>query len=74
MEGAPADEVAVDHAGFVDEGTSANLQVELALGHGGHAPPHDTIGPGGDFHPMADAGNRQVFVEEILSNTTISTA
>lgn len=64
VEGASTDEVAVDHAGFVDEGSSANLQVELAVGRGGHAPPHDTICPGGDFHPVADAANRQVVVEK----------
>ena len=29
VEGASTDEVAVDHAGFVDEGTSANLHDEL---------------------------------------------
>ena len=58
MEGTSAHEVAIDHAGFVDEGSSANLQIELALGHGGHAPAHDTIGPGGDFNPMTDAGDR----------------
>ena len=57
VEGPSTDEVAIDHAGFVDEGSPANLQVELALGHGGHAAPHDTIGPGGDFHPMANTGD-----------------
>lgn len=36
-EGAAADEVAVDHAGFIDKRAATDFEIKLRLGHGGHA-------------------------------------
>ena len=68
VEGAPAYQVAVDHAGLVDEGASADLEVELALGHRGHATSADAVGPGRNLHAMAYTGHGEIVVEEILGD------
>jgi len=49
VEGATANEVAVDDAGFVDEDASGDFEVELAFGDGGHFAAFDTVGVGGAF-------------------------
>ena len=56
VEGATAYQVSVHYAGFIHEGATADLQVELALGDCGHASSHNPIGPGRYFHPMANTG------------------
>ena len=57
VEGATAHQISVHYAGLIHEGATADFQVELALWDCGHASPHNTIGPGGDFHPMANTGD-----------------
>ena len=41
----------------------------MALGHGGHAPPFDAIGAGGDFDAVADAAYGLVAVKKVAGNT-----
>lgn len=64
-EGAPADEVTVDHAGFIDKRAATNFEIKLRLGHGGHAAAFHAIGARGDFHTVTHAGDGGVFLEEI---------
>ena len=63
--GASADQVAVDDARLVDEHAAADLEVELALGHGRHAAALDAAGAGGDLHAVAHAGNGLAGLEEV---------
>ena len=66
--GAAADEVTVDHTGFVDKDAATDFQIELALGHGGHAASLHSTGTCWNFHAMADAGDGFVLVEEVLGD------
>ena len=60
-----ADEIAVHHARFVDIDAAADFEVELTLGHRGHAPALDAAGAGGDFHAVTDAADGHVPFEVI---------
>ena len=68
MERAPTDQVAVDHARLVDESTAADFQVKLAFGNSRHLATSNAVGIGGNFHTVADAGDRLVLVEEMLGD------
>src|SRR5207245_10431157 len=62
--GAAADQVAVHYTRFVHRNAAADVEVELALGHGGHAPPLDAAGAGRDLDAVTHAGDRFVGGEE----------
>ena len=68
VEGAAGEQVAVDDAGLVDEDAAADLEIELALGHGGHAPAADAIGPGRNFDAVTDTCDGETVVEEVLGD------
>lgn len=65
VEGASADEVAIDHAGFIDEDATTDFEIELALGYGGHFAALHAAGVGGDLHTVADTGDGLVVFEEV---------
>ena len=65
VEGAAGDEVAVHHARFVHVDAAADLEIELALRHGGHPAAFHAAGARGDLHAVADAGDGQVLLEEM---------
>ncbi len=58
---AAADQIPVDHAGLVDKYPAADLKVEFALGHGGHAAAADTISRRGNLDAVTDAGDWSFF-------------
>ena len=64
-EGAAADEVAVDHAGFIDKRAATDFEIKLRLGHGGHAAAFHAIGARGDFHAVTHAGDGGVSPKKI---------
>ena len=68
VEGAAADEVAVDDAGFVDEGAATDFEVELAFGDGGHTATFDAAGAGGNLDAVTHAGDGEVVFEEVLGH------
>ena len=68
VEGATTDEVAINHAGFVDINATTDFEVEFALGDGGHAATSNTVGSCGNLHSVADAGAREVVIEEITGD------
>ena len=63
--GAPADEVAVDDAGFVDKNAAAHFEVKLRLRHRGHPAALHAIGAGDDFHAVAHTGDGRVLLEKV---------
>lgn len=66
--GASTDQVAVDHAGFVNEDPTADLQVELAFWNGSHPTAFDTACEGWDFDSMADACDGLISIKEGAGN------
>lgn len=65
MAGPSADQVSVDHAGFIDEDAAADFEVELALGNGRHAATLDAAGLGRDLDSVTDTADRFVSAARI---------
>ena len=68
-ESSTAYEVAVDDAGFVDEGAAADLEIELGLGYGCHPATSHAIGSSRNLDTVTDAGDGSVFLKEIAGDT-----
>ena len=68
VEGAAADQVAVDDARFVDEDAAADFEVEFTFGDGGHLSAADTVSVGRDLDAVADAATGFVGVEHGLGD------
>ena len=65
VEGAPANQIAIHHTGLVNVDAATDFQVKLALGHSGHSASPHAVGSRWNLNPMADAGHRQVLLEEV---------
>ena len=64
-----ADQVAINDAGLVHEGGSADFQVELAFGHGRHPTTPYHVRPGRNLHTVADTRDRLALFEEVACDT-----
>ena len=65
MKRAATHQVAIDHAGLIDERTTADLKIKLAFWYRGHATTSNAIRVGRDLDAVTDAGDRLVGFEKI---------
>lgn len=66
---APTDEIPVHDARLVNKNAAAHFEIEPALGNRRHAPTLDAAGVRGDFHAMANRGDRLSRIEEVPRDT-----